>query len=329
MKQVFAILITTLLFLAGCTSPDESNDENEVESMVFDNDPCTWFKGRSADSNGSSHGHSMAMNNSANGMNHSAMGMSHAPIDVGHNQSMPCVKITLYPDTMSGYNIHIETTNFTFAPNNVSTEHIMGEGHAHVYVNGTKVARAYTNWLHLPTVGNGSMVMVELNANTHAPYSHHGIQIMDEIMVGHDAMHMNGSGNHSMNHSGNMSNNSSHGDVNASTTSPPSVSIERVTVDPKTANSSSQTHIIEISVENFTFSPMMVGMDHVDGQGHAHYYLNGEKLGRLYGNAFDVSGLTEGNHTLMVSLNSNHHGNYVLDGEQVMVEIILTVPATE
>ncbi|MEL0101147.1 MAG: hypothetical protein VW862_05555 [Euryarchaeota archaeon] len=74
---------------------------------------------------------------------------------------------------------------------------------------------------------------------------------------------------------------------------------------------------------------MMAGMDHVDGQGHAHYYLNGEKLGRLYGNAFDVSGLTEGNHTLMISLNSNHHGNYVIDGEQVMVEIILTVPATE
>ena len=323
---LFGLILT--MSLAGCTSPEESS-QYTGDSTVFDNDPCTWFKGRSADLNGSSHSHTMDMDNSTNGMNNSAMGMSHAPIEVGHNQSMPCVKITLYSDTMSGYNIHIETNNFTFAPNNVSTEHIMGEGHAHVYVNGTKVARAYTNWLHLPNIGNGSMVMVELNANTHAPYSHHGIQIMDEIMVGHDAMHMNGSGNHSMNHSGNMSNNSSHGDVNASTTSPPSVTIERVTVDPKTANSSSQTHIIEISVENFTFSPMMAGMDHVDGQGHAHYYLNGEKLGRLYGNAFDVSGLTEGNHTLMVSLNSNHHGNYVLDGEQVMVEIILTVPATE
>jgi hypothetical protein len=322
MKQVLAILAITSLFLAGCTSPDESIEEVEVETVEFDDDPCTWFKGRSADLNGSSHSHSMAMNNSS-------MGMSHAPIEVGHNQSMPCVKITLYPDTLSGYNIHIETTNFTFAPTHVSTEHIMGEGHAHVYVNGTKVARAYTNWLHLPMVGNGSMVMVELNANSHAPYSHHGIQIMDEIMVGHDAMHMNNSGNHSMNHSGHMNNTSSHGDVNASTTSPPSVSIESVTVDPKTANSSSQTHIIEISVENFTFSPMMAGMDHVDGQGHAHYYLNGEKIGRLYGNAFDVSGLTEGNHTLMISLNSNHHGKYVLNGEPVMVEITLTVPATE
>jgi len=312
------ICLILTMSLAGCTSPDESNERVEFEIVEFDDDPCTWFKGRSADSNGSSRGHSMAMNNSS-------MGMSHAPIEVGHNQSMPCVKITLYPDTLSGYNIHIETTNFTFAPTHVSTEHIMGEGHAHVYVNGTKVARAYTNWLHLPSVGNGSMVMVELNANSHAPYSHHGIQIMDEIMVGHDAMHMNNSGNHSTNHSDQMNNNSSHGDVNASTTSPPSVSIERITVDPKTANSSSQTHIIEINVENFTFSPMMVGMDHVDGQGHAHYYLNGEKIGRLYGNVFDVSGLNEGNHTLMISLNSNHHGNYVIDGKQIMVEITLTV----
>lgn len=145
-ESILLICLILTMSLVGCTSPDESNERVEFEIVEFDDDPCTWFKGRSADSNGSSHGHSMAMNNSS-------MGMSHAPIEVGHNQSMPCVKITLYPDTLSGYNIHIETTNFTFAPTHVSTEHIMGEGHAHVYVNGTKVARAYTNWLHLTLKG--------------------------------------------------------------------------------------------------------------------------------------------------------------------------------
>ena len=129
---LFGLILT--MSLAGCTSPEESS-QYTGDSTVFDNDPCTWFKGRSADLNGSSHSHTMDMDNSTNGMNNSAMVMSHAPIEVGHNQSMPCVKITLYSDTMSGYNIHIETNNFTFAPNNVSTELIMGERHAHVYLS--------------------------------------------------------------------------------------------------------------------------------------------------------------------------------------------------
>ena len=318
MKKFFALLLASTILLSGCIFEDSSSSSKK-NKMSMDMDPCTWFKGRSADDGSSTHAHSMHM------MGGSMGNMTHDDIEIGHNESMPCVKITLYEDSMSGYNVHIETVNFTFAPSNVSSDHVMGEGHSHVYVNGTKVARGYGDWVHIPSAGNGSVVKVELNSNTHAAYTHHGIQIMDEVMIGHH-MHMGNSSNHTMNHTGNMSNSSGHGDVNASQASPPSVMIEKITVDPKTVNSSSETHVVEIKVSNFTFTPMNTGMDHVDGEGHAHIYLNGEKLGRLYTTAFDVSGLTPGNHTLMITLNSNNHGNYVIDGEQVKVEVILTVP---
>ena len=319
MKKIFVILVVSSMCISGCITEETSNTSSNND-MSMDMDPCSWFKGRSSDNGSSSHTHSMQM------MDGSMGNMTHSNIEIGHNDSMPCVKMTLYKDSMSGYNVHIETVNFTFAPSNVSSDHVMGEGHSHVYVNGTKVARGYGDWVHIPTAGNGSLIKVELNANNHSAYTHHGIQIMDEILIGHHAMHMNNSTNHGMNHTGNMSNSSMHGNVNASQTSPPSVMIEKITVDPKTVNSTSQTHIVEIKVLNFTFTPMNTGMNHVDGEGHAHYYLNGEKLGRLYTTAFDVSGLTPGNHTLLITLNSNNHGNYVIDGEQIHVEVILTVP---
>ncbi len=68
----------------------------------------------------------------------------------------------------SGWNLHIRTKNFRFAPENASKAHVPGEGHAHVYVNGTKIARHYGAWLHIPELPQGrSVITVTLNANDH------------------------------------------------------------------------------------------------------------------------------------------------------------------
>ncbi len=80
----------------------------------------------------------------------------------------PTLGIEVTRDPMSGWNLRIETTNFRFSPENASGPHLDGEGHAHAYVNGQKVARVYGPWFHLGTLPEGEVaVTVTLNSNDH------------------------------------------------------------------------------------------------------------------------------------------------------------------
>lgn len=76
---------------------------------------------------------------------------------------------------------------------------------------------------------------------------------------------------------------------------------------------------VEIAVENFEFVVIEAMAPHVDGQGHAHVYLNGVKLGRLYEERFEIGGLPAGEYDLTVALNSNDHRPYVSEGGPVAV----------
>ena len=82
----------------------------------------------------------------------------------------PSITAALHEDTVSGWNLHVITSGFRFAPENASKEHVTGEGHAHVYVNGKKIARLYGPWLHIAGLPAGkAVVKVTLNSNDHRP----------------------------------------------------------------------------------------------------------------------------------------------------------------
>lgn len=82
--------------------------------------------------------------------------------------SAPTLKMMVMPDPATGWNLHIMTTNFRFAPENASRDHVDGEGHAHVYVNGKKIARHYAPWMHISDLASGTNVIsVTLNTNDH------------------------------------------------------------------------------------------------------------------------------------------------------------------
>ena len=84
----------------------------------------------------------------------------------------PKLEISVSADPASGWNLHIRTENFRFAPENASMAHVQGEGHAHVYVNGAKSARQYGAWLHIPELPQGTNVIsVTLNSNDHRQLS--------------------------------------------------------------------------------------------------------------------------------------------------------------
>ena len=84
----------------------------------------------------------------------------------------PKLEISVSADPESGWNLNVRTENFRFAPENASKAHVQGEGHAHVYVNGAKIARLYGAWLHIPELPQGmNAISVTLNTNDHRQLS--------------------------------------------------------------------------------------------------------------------------------------------------------------
>ncbi len=74
---------------------------------------------------------------------------------------------------------------------------------------------------------------------------------------------------------------------------------------------------LELVTENFDFSPESASAEHKHGEGHAHLYLNNVKLARVYHSWHHLSELRPGKYELTVTLNSNDHRVYTIDGEPV------------
>ncbi len=120
---------------------------------------------------------------------------THAAGDPTHMHSMtelvesagpdvPSIVLIVTADPVSGFNLHAECTNLTWAPEKAGFDHVDGEGHAHVYVDGEKVARIYGEWYHLTGLTPGQHeVKVTLNANTHAAYAVDGVEIADSVII--------------------------------------------------------------------------------------------------------------------------------------------------
>lgn len=80
----------------------------------------------------------------------------------------PTVALDLLPDPVSGWSLRLTTTNFRFDPENAGGARDPGYGHAHLYVDGIKVARLYGPWHHLDGLSPGSHeIRVTLNGNDH------------------------------------------------------------------------------------------------------------------------------------------------------------------
>lgn len=110
---------------------------------------------------------------SAAKMNHNEMNhgsMKHDQVDVSKWPHEPSLTLTAHKDAMAGWNLQIEPNNFEFAQARVNQENVVGEGHAHLYINGEKITRLYSNWYYLNNLPSGvHSVMVVLNANNHGP----------------------------------------------------------------------------------------------------------------------------------------------------------------
>jgi len=110
--------------------------------------------------------------------------MKETTLEIPKNVAKPTVQLEVIKDAIKGYNIHVETTNFVFTPEKVNQKDIIGEGHAHLYVDGTKITRLYGNWYYLGAIAEGKhKVSVSLNGNSHAQYMVNGVKIEDVVEV--------------------------------------------------------------------------------------------------------------------------------------------------
>jgi plastocyanin len=104
--------------------------------------------------------------------------------EVPVNQA-PTVELELAEDPVAGWNVHVVTEDFEFTP-----ERLDGvapqEGHAHLFLDGEKIARLYGPWYHLSdsVVPSGEHELsVSLNANDHTIWAVNGEPIGDSTTV--------------------------------------------------------------------------------------------------------------------------------------------------
>ena len=102
-------------------------------------------------------------------MDHSAHAHAHGEaLVLPAGDTAPTLALEVIPDPVSGWNVHLITTNFRFAAARAGADHVPGEGHAHIYVNGEKIARVYGAWFHLDALPAGSVeIEVTLTSNDH------------------------------------------------------------------------------------------------------------------------------------------------------------------
>ena len=216
----------------------------------------------------------------------------------------PTFEVQVLKDPVEGWNILI-VTEVRFAPENVSTGNVEGEGHAHVYVDGAKVSRIYGPWHYLNDLEPGEHeIRIELSNNDHTAITT-GDHVLEETVTIHQPEPA--------------------GPV--STPEPRAVPADQ----PIPAVSAEAVHDpaggfnLRIALENFDLAPVKASRDPVDGEGHARLHMNGEYVTRIYEEWTQITGLDVGQHEITVALVANDHAPLTHDGTPIQSTFILDV----
>ncbi|NJR68481.1 MAG: hypothetical protein HC771_07270 [Synechococcales cyanobacterium CRU_2_2] len=84
---------------------------------------------------------------------------------------------------------------------------------------------------------------------------------------------------------------------------------------------------LQAAVSNFSFAPERVNQRSLTTEGHAHLFINGEKITRLYGPWYYIPELPPGEHEIRVELNANGHETLITGGEAIADTVKITVPS--
>lgn len=98
---------------------------------------------------------------------------------------------------------------------------------------------------------------------------------------------------------------------------PPSVKI-RLEKDAHTRGALN----VFLELKDFRFAPEEVNRTSKINEGHAHLYVNGEKLTRLYATSYFMDKLPKGNLEIRVTLNTNMHEDLSYKGKPVQDVVV-------
>ncbi|MEM8860801.1 MAG: hypothetical protein AAGD96_20960, partial [Chloroflexota bacterium] len=82
---------------------------------------------------------------------------------------------------------------------------------------------------------------------------------------------------------------------------------------------------LNAEVENWAFTPDLIGGPVFPAQGYATVYDNGVEVGRMVGPWFDLGELNPGNHTIAIVLNGNDGTDFAIGTELIGKDIEITV----
>jgi len=82
---------------------------------------------------------------------------------------------------------------------------------------------------------------------------------------------------------------------------------------------------IQLITSNYRFAPENASTQYVDGEGHAHIYLNGRRINRMYGPWYHISEIPSGDNVIRVTLSGNDHSELTFNGEPIAREVTVSV----
>lgn len=213
------------------------------------------------------------------------------------------VEVTAEVDPIDGINVHIIPTGFVFAPERVNQADVDGEGHAHVYVDGEKVGRAYGEWFHLKGVSPGEReISVTLQTNGHSEYAVDGQPVQAATTLSVPAMPPAPE---------------EVGQVEA----PAGMGVA-ISLAPDPVGGAN----LMVMPQGFRLAPEKVNAPNVAGEGHPHLYVNGVRLGRVYSPYLHLGKLAPGMNEVRVTLNTNMHQEYARDDETIEAVATIHIP---
>ena len=90
---------------------------------------------------------------------------------------------------------------------------------------------------------------------------------------------------------------------------------------------------VRVLTAGFTWRPEMASMRHVNGEGHAHVYLDGRKIMRIYNQWFHLNTFQfadkSGEQLVSIELVGNDHAPYTIEGLPVGAEQLIDVQGDE
>ncbi len=109
---------------------------------------------------------------------------NHKTVMIEEGQPIPNLDLVVYEDAIKGWNLEIKLDNFQLTPQDVNSDNQLNQGHAHLFINGKKVTRIYSNWYYLETLPTGSNeIKVSLNTNSHDFLMYQGKMIEDTEII--------------------------------------------------------------------------------------------------------------------------------------------------